>query len=77
MTRRRTRSANCAISEMEHVGSFYICSMCKVLLLPSTSDGSGSAMQAEIKGCELLIRTLDVSFKDVTLNHENGEGTVK
>ena len=40
MTRRRTRSANCAFSEMEHVGSFYICSICKVLLLPSASDGA-------------------------------------
>ena len=40
MTRRRTRSANCAFSEMEHVGSFYICSICKILLLPSASDGS-------------------------------------
>ena len=37
--RRRTRSANCAFSEMEHVGSFYICSICKILLLPSASDG--------------------------------------
>ena len=40
MTRRRTRSANYAFSEMEHVGSFYICSICKALLLPSASDGA-------------------------------------
>ena len=24
----------------EHVGSFYICSICKILLLPSASDGA-------------------------------------
>ena len=27
------------ISEMEHAGSFYICSICEVLLLQSASDG--------------------------------------
>ena len=26
--------------EMEHVGSFYICSISEILLLPSASDGS-------------------------------------
>ena len=41
MTRRRTRSANCALSEMEHVDSLYICSICKILPLPSASDGAG------------------------------------
>ena len=37
-TRRRTLSANCAFSEMGHVGSSFICSTCKVLHLQSASD---------------------------------------
>ena len=39
MTRRRTRSANCAFSEMEHAGSSYICSTCKVLFFLRGGNG--------------------------------------